>query len=132
MRLGGALIVVGLLCAPAGCSPSEPLEPSGPLGLESEEAPAVSEDSLEYLEERMAEDDPRARIRIALRKDGQKDDIPKDASLAELEALLAERVDEGIIPKEHAKKLLKVLESADAHNERLERLDEELFGGNAY
>ena len=63
---------------------------------------------------------------------GADDEIPEDASLAELEALLDEKIERGALPEEHAKKLLKVLESADQHNKRLERLDEQLFGESSY
>ena len=31
------------------------------------------------------------------------------------------------IPREHAEKVLKVLESANEHNDRLERMEKELF-----
>jgi len=116
MRIGGILVAIAALCMPLGCS--EP-EPSGPLGLAPPEA---AEEQL----------DPRARIRGALQKLGHADEIPEDASLAELEALLDEKVERGVLPQEHAKKLLKVLESAEQHNKRLERLDQKLFGENAY
>ena len=49
----------------------------------------------------------------------------------EPEALLDEKVERGLIPKEHAQKLLKVLQSAEHHNRRLERMDEQLFDDNA-
>ena len=57
--------------------------------------------------------------------------IPVDTK-EQLQALLDEKVEKGIIPKEHAKKLLKVLQSADEHNQRLERMDQQLFGENTY
>ena len=116
MRIGGLLFAAAALCALIGCT--EP-EPSGPLGLTPPDAP---EDEL----------DPRARIRGALEKLGHDDEIPEDASLAELEALLDEKVQRGTLPEEHAKKLLKVLESADQHNKRLEDLDQQLFGESTY
>lgn len=77
-------------------------EPSGPLGLEP----------LEEID--------------------QGDEIPKDASFEEVQALLDEKVDKGLISKEHAQRVLKVVESADAHNQRLERMDQQLFGEDAY
>ncbi len=129
MRIGGALVIAVVLCASVGCSKEEP---PAPAKAEQEQAEGAFEDSLEYTEEQMAEDDPRTRIRGALEKIGQGDKVPENASLEELQALLDEKVEKGIIPEEHAKKLLKVLESADEHNKRLERLDEELFGENVY
>ena len=120
-------MVVAALCAVVGCSKSK----AAPV-VEVEEEPGVFEDSVEYTEEQMAKDDPRARIRGALEKIGQGEKIPEDASLEELQALLDEKVEKGVIPKEHAKKLLKVLQSADEHNQRLERMDQQLFGENAY
>lgn len=123
----GLLMAAAALCASLGCSgKDEPAAPpeaarSGPF-----------EDSLEYTEEQMAADDPRKRIRGALQELGQDDEIPEDASLEELQALLDDKVDKGVLPRAHAKKLLKVLESADNHNKRLERLDQQLFGENAY
>jgi hypothetical protein len=35
------------------------------------------------------------------------------------------------IPREHAEKVLKVLESANEHNDRLERMEKELFAEDA-
>lgn len=99
-------------------------------GEEQPESPF--EDGLEYTQEQMAADDPRTRIRAALKELGHDDEIPEDASLAELETLLDQKVDKGMIPQAHAKQLLKVLESADEHNKRLERMDVQLFGENAY
>ena len=118
---------VAALCVAVGCTKPEPQE-SQPV----EEAEGAFEDSLEYTEEQMAADDPRVRIRGALEKLGQADKIPEDASLEELQAIVDEKVEQGIIPEGHAKKLLKVLESADAHNRRLEQMDEQLFGENAF
>ena len=129
MRTGGILIAIGLLCA-AGCTSSNADAPEEPPSAEAESAPF--EDSLEYSEEQMAADDPRERLRGALEKIGQGDKIPEDASLEELQALLEEKVEKGIIPEEHAKKLLKVLHVTDAHNKRLEQLDAQLFGENSY
>ena len=116
-----------MLCAAAGCTRQDSQEPE-PV----EEAEGAFEDSLEYTDEQMAADDPRARIRGALATLGQADEIPENASLEELQAIVDEKVERGIIRKEHAKKLLKVLESADAHNRRLEQMDEQLFGENAH
>jgi hypothetical protein len=124
MRFRGALMIAVVLCASAGCSKDDP-----PAPVEADEVEGALEDSLEYTEKQMAADDPRTRF---LEKIGQGDEVPEDASLEELQALLDEKVEKGIIPEEHAKKLLKVLESADEHNKRLERLDEELFGENVY
>ncbi len=39
--------------------------------------------------------------------------------------------DRSSIPKEKAAKVLKVLESANEHNDRLHQLDEQMFGENA-
>ena len=39
--------------------------------------------------------------------------------------------DRGSIPKDKAAKVLKVLESANEHNDRLHELDEQMFGDNA-
>ena len=114
-------MVAAALCASAGCS-----EDPAPTTVEQVEGDkGAFESSLEYTDEQMTADDPGARIRGAL-------EMPENASLEELQALLDEKVERGIIPEEQAKKLLKVLESADEHNKRLERLDEELFGENVY
>ncbi len=126
--MGEILLFAGVLCVSMGCSKSE----AEPGGLETEEAKAPLEGSLTYAEERMTADDSRARIRGTLQELGQGERIPEDATLEELQALLDEKVDKGLIPKERAKRMLKVLQSADAHNERLERLDQQLFGENAY
>jgi len=56
---------------------------------------------------------------------------PKDSSAAELQSPLdekvAEEVDEEAVRTERAKKVLKVIESAEAHNRRLKRTDDRLF-----
>ena len=129
--MGGILFRIAVLCAVAGCSNST-AEPPGPRGLEREQPEAAFEGSLEHTAEQMAADDPRNRIRGALQQLGQDDEIPENASLEALQALIDDKVEKGHIPREHSKKLLKVLESADAHNKRLENLDQQLFGENAY
>lgn len=132
MGVRGFWGAVGVLFLAVGCGQEIP---SGPLGLEPiepTEAAAPFEDSLDYTDEQMKADDPRTRMRHALDRLGQGDKVPEDATLEELQAMIDEKVDKGIIPREHAQKLLKVLESAEAHNKRLERLDEQLFGDNAY
>ena len=123
---------VAVLCATAGCSIGK-AEPSGPLGLTPEDVgrEASDDDLMNYGQEQIDADDPRNRIRSALQKLGQEDKIPENASPEELQALLEEKVEKGLIPREHAEKLLKVMESAHAHNARLERMDQELFGDTA-
>ncbi len=86
---------------------------------------------MNYGQEQIDADDPRNRIRATLRKLGQEGKIPEDATPEELEALLEQKVENGLIPREHAEKLLKVMESANAHNARLERMDQQLFGDSA-
>jgi hypothetical protein len=126
MRFGGTLFFAGVLCASAGCSKGN-VEPSGPRGLDPAE-----NDLMVYGQEQIEADDPRNRIRRALRTLGQDDKIPENATQEELEALVQEKVDKGAIPKDSAEKLLKVLQSANAHNARLERMDQELFGENTH
>lgn len=127
MRGWGKWGALAALCLGLGCGQEIP---SGPLGLEPIEPPTDAPAS--NTGEPMRADDPRARMRHALDRLGQGDDVPEDATLEELEALIDEKVDQGIIPRDHVQRVLKVLESAEAHNQRLERLDEQLFGENAY
>lgn len=117
----GACWALGLL-ALAGCSrgeanaaPAEVVAAVEPSGL------------VEYDAEDVSRDDPRERIRGALAELGHEDQIPDDATQEELEALLSEKADTGLIPREHAEKVLKVLQTAHARNDRLERLDQQLF-----
>ncbi|MEM7135536.1 MAG: hypothetical protein AAF500_03105 [Myxococcota bacterium] len=128
MKVGGILMLA--LFVLVGCSQRAGDEP--PRSESTAEATAPHDDLMEYGAAKIAEDDPRARIRNALDKIGHANDVPEDATEEELEAILDEKVDKGLIPREHAEKLMKVLETANARNERLERLDEQLFGENTY
>ncbi|MEM7436813.1 MAG: hypothetical protein AAF436_16790 [Myxococcota bacterium] len=128
MKVGG-ILMLGLF-ALAGCSRN-----AGDEHAQSETAEAAAapnDDLMEYGEEQIAKDDPRARIRDALDQIGHASDVPEDATEEELEAILDEKVDKGLIPREHAEKLMKVLETANARNERLELLDQQLFGENTH
>lgn len=121
MKTGGCW-ALGLL-ALVGCSRGTAETPP----VEETEVAATADDLMEYGEEQIAADDPRARMRGALEKLGHEDQIPEDATQEQLQALVNDKVEKGLIPKEHAEKLMKVMETANARNDRLERLDQQLF-----